>query len=148
MAYMDKELDGSQPQETEFSLTPATEERMLPSTEFRESVPDMEEEISIKDYLDVLLRRKWLVLGFLLLTFISTAVFTLSATRIYKTTATIEVSREQAKVTNFEEMMGSELRSQEFMQTQVGLLESKTLAKRVAEKLDMKQRLEALQEGQ
>jgi len=147
MAYMEKEPEGSQPQETELGLTTPTGERMLPSTEFRESVPDIEEEVSLRDYLDVLLRRKWLVLGFLLLTFITTAVFTLSATRIYKTTATIEVSREHAKVTNFEEMMGSELRSQEFMQTQVGLLESKTLAKRVAEKLDMKQRLEALQKS-
>lgn len=136
MAHMDKE--------PELSLTPATDERMLPSTEFRESVPDMDEEVSIKDYLDVLLRRKWLVVGFLLLTFISTTVFTLSATRIYKATSTLEVSQEQAKVTKFEDVAG-EIRAQGFMQTQVGLLESKTLAKRVAERLDMKQRLEALQ---
>ena len=147
MSYKEEELKGSQSQEAEFGLTPATEERMLPSTEFRESVPHMEEEISLKDYLDVLLRRKWLVLGFLLLTFITTAIFTLSATRIYKTTASLEVSRGEAKVTKFEEVVASEMRSQEFMQTQVGLLESKTLAKRVAEKLDMKQRLEALQKS-
>ena len=131
----------------ELSLTTASGERMLPSTEFRESVPDMDEEISIKDYLDVLLRRKWFVLGFLLLTFITVAVFTLSATRIYKATATLEVSQAQAKVTKFEEVVAGEIRAQEFMQTQVGLLQSKTLARRVAEKLDMKQRLEALRKS-
>jgi len=147
MAHKDKESDLFQSQETEIGLTTSTGERMLPSTEFRESVPDMDEEVSLSDYLDVLLRRKWLVVGFLLLTFITTAVFTLSATRIYKATATIEVSRGEAKVTKFEEVVAGEMRSQEFMQTQVGLLESKTLAKRVAEKLDMKQRLEALQKS-
>ena len=131
----------------ELSLTRPSEGRMLPSTEFRESVPDMDEEVSIKDYLDVLLRRKWLVLGFLLLTFITTAIFTLSATKIYKSTATIEVSRGEAKVTKFEEVAASEMRSQEFMQTQIALLQSKALAKRVAEKLDMKQRLEALRKS-
>jgi len=131
----------------ELSLTKGSDGRMLPSTEFRESVPDMDEEISIKDYLDVLLRRKWLVLGFLFLVFISTAIFTFSETRIYKATATIEVSRQQAKVTKFEEMVGDEMRSQEFMQTQIALLESKTLARRVAEKLSMKERLEALQKS-
>ena len=141
----DKDFDLFGSQEPELSLTPAKEERMLPSTEFRESVPDMDEEISLKDYLDVLLRRKWLVLGFLLLVFITTAIFTFSETRIYKAKATLEVSREQARVTKFEEMVGEEMRSQEFMQTQVALLESKTLAGRVAEKLDLKPRLDALQ---
>ena len=131
----------------ELGLTKASEERMLPSTEFRESVPEMDEEVSIKDYLDVLLRRKWLVLAFLLLVFISTAIFTLAATKIYKATATIEVNMGEAKVTKFEEVVASEMRSQEFMQTQVGLLESKTLAQRVAEKMNMKQRLEALRKS-
>ncbi len=128
----------------ELSLTRGSTGSRLPSTEFRESVPDMDEEVSLKDYLDVLLRRKWLVLGFLLLTFVSTAIFTLSATKIYKATASIEVNRGEAKVTKFEEVVASEMRSQEFMQTQIGLLESKTLAKRVAEKLDLKKRLEAM----
>jgi len=144
MGRRDREPDQFDSQMDELSLTASSEGRMLPSTEFRESVPDMDEEVSIKDYLDVLLRRKWLVLGFLFLVFISTAIFTLSETRIYKATATLEVSRQQAKVTKFEEMVGDEMRSQEFMQTQVALLESRTLARRVAEKLDMKQRLEAL----
>lgn len=147
MSHREKEPNLFDSQEEELSLTPATGESRLPSTEFRESVPGVEEEVSLRDYLDVLLRRKWLMLGFLLLTFISTAVFTLSATRIYKATATLEVNPEQPKVTKFEEVVAGEIRAQEFMQTQVGLLESKTLARRVAEKLDLKQRLEALQKS-
>ena len=147
MSRKREEPDLFDSQVEELSLTRPSEGRMLPSTEFRESVPDMDEEVSIKDYLDVLIRRKWLVLGFLLLTFITTAIFTLSATKIYKSTATIEVNQGEAKVTKFEEVAASEIRSQEFMQTQVGLLESKALANRVAEKLDMKQRLEALRKS-
>ncbi|MCF8084615.1 MAG: polysaccharide biosynthesis tyrosine autokinase [Deltaproteobacteria bacterium] len=131
--------------ESEQAVTPVTEKAGLPSTEFRDSVPEMEEEVNLKDYIEVLLRRKWVVVGFLLLVFISTGIFTLSATKIYKATATLELTQEQAKVTKFEEMVENRVRSQEFLQTQVGLIESKALATRVAEKLDLRKRLEALQ---
>ncbi len=43
-------------------------DEMLPSTEFRQAVPDWEgEETHLRDYLEVMARRKWLIFGILAL---------------------------------------------------------------------------------
>ena len=109
------------------------------STELRQAISewDSEEEVHLRDYLDVIFRRKWLIISLLTLTFITTLVLTLSSPKLYKATASIEVSPKEHKVTNFEEVMSSELRAQEFYQTQVALLQNQALALRVMEKLDL-----------
>jgi polysaccharide biosynthesis transport protein len=110
----------------------------LPSTELRRDVPDWDtEEVHLRDYLDVLFRRKWLILSFLFLTFITTLVLTLSSPKLYKATASIEVYPKEQKVTQFEEVVASEMRAQEFFQTQVELLQNNTLALRVIERLHL-----------
>ncbi len=113
-------------------------EEMLPSTEFRHAVPDWEgEEVHLRDYLEVMARRKWLIFGFLALVFISTLIFTLTATKIYKADATIEADREAPKVTKFEELAAAEASAREFYQTQVSLLKSKALIQRVIDKMNL-----------
>ena len=110
----------------------------LPSTELRGDIPDWDvEEVHLRDYLDVVFRRKWLILSFLFLTFITTLVLTLSSPKLYKATASIEVYPKEQKVTQFEEVVASEMRSQEFFQTQVELLQNNALALRVIERLNL-----------
>jgi succinoglycan biosynthesis transport protein ExoP len=118
---------------------PANYNPHLPSTELREAIPNWEdgEEIHLRDYLDVIIRRKWLIICILALTFITTLVFTLASTRIYKATATIEVNQETAQVTKFEEIMAAEGKAREFYETQVALLRSRALIERVVEKLNL-----------
>lgn len=112
----------------------------LPSTDFRESVPDaFEEEINLRDYIDVLLRRKWIVIGALFLTFLSVLIFSLAARKQYMATGTLEVSAESQKLTKFEDVVNESVRSQEFVATQVALLKSQTLAERVAQVLNLKE---------
>jgi capsular exopolysaccharide synthesis family protein len=112
--------------------------RHLPSTQLRQEVPDWDiEEVHLRDYLDVVFRRKWLIISFLFLTFITTLVLTLSSPKLYKATASIEVYPKDQKVTQFEEVVASELRAQEFFQTQVELLQNNALALRVMERLDL-----------
>jgi capsular exopolysaccharide synthesis family protein len=110
----------------------------LPSTELRQAVPEWDaEEVHLRDYLDVIFRRKWLIISFLALTFITTLILTLSSPKLYKTSASIEVFAREQKVTKFEEVVGADLRTQEFLQTQVELLQNNALADRVIEKLDL-----------
>jgi len=110
----------------------------LPSTEFRESIPPLEEdEINLKDYLDVIIRRKFLITSILALVFISTVIFTLSATKIYKASTTIEVNQGTSKVTKFEELVSAKLNTREFYETQVQLLQSSAMAQRVIDKMDL-----------
>ena len=92
----------------------------LPSTEFRQAVPEWDtEEVHLRDYLDVIFRRKWLIISFLSLTFITTLILTLASPKIYKASTSIEVMPQNQKVTKFEEVVGTEMRAQEFYQTHV-----------------------------
>jgi len=110
----------------------------LPSTEFRQDFSDWDtEEVHLRDYLDVIFRRRWLIVSFLMLTFISTLILTLASPKIYKASSSIEVSPQDQKVTKFEEVVGSEVRVQEFYQTQVDLLQNNELARRVIETLEL-----------
>ncbi len=61
-----------------FPLAEKVEESRLPSTEVREAVPDFDESVDFRDYVDVVLRRKWVVLGFLTVVFVSTLILLLS----------------------------------------------------------------------
>jgi polysaccharide biosynthesis transport protein len=110
----------------------------LPVAELRREIPDWDaEEVHLRDYLDVIFRRRWLIASFLMLTFISTLILTLASPKIYKASSSIEVSPQDQKVTKFEEVVSSEARVQEFYQTQVDLLQNSELARRVIENLDL-----------
>jgi len=110
----------------------------LPSAELRQDFSDWDaEEVHLRDYLDVIFRRRWLIVSFLMLTFISTLILTLASSKIYKASSSIEVSPQDQKVTKFEEVVGSEVRVQEFYQTQVDLLQNNELARRVIETLEL-----------
>ncbi len=111
----------------------------LPSTELRGAIPGWEdgEEIHLRDYLDVLVRRKWLIICILALSFITTLIFTLSSTKIYKATTTIEVTQATPQVTKFEAVVAAEVQAREFYETQVALLRSQALIGRVIEKLNL-----------
>ncbi len=110
----------------------------LPSTEYRDAIPDsIEEEINIRDYLDILVRRKWVIAGILLLVFVSTFIYSMTATPLYMATATLEITPEDNKITKFEEVMASELKSREYYETQISLLKSTTLMENVIEKLNL-----------
>ena len=95
------------------------------------------EEVHLRDYLDVIFRRRWLIISFLMLTFISTLILTLASPKIYKASSSIEVSPQDQKVTKFEEVVATEVRVQEFYQTQVDLLQNSELARRVIETLEL-----------
>jgi capsular exopolysaccharide synthesis family protein len=113
-------------------------ERFLPSTEVRDPVPEWaDDEFNLRDYLDVLIRRKWLILSFLALVFVSTLVFTLSQPKIYKAEGAIEVMVETPKVTKFEEVVSPQVDRWGFFATQVQLLGSPTLAERVIQRLNL-----------
>ena len=94
-------------------------------------------EINLKDYLDIIMRRKWLIVTVLTLVFLSTLIFTLTATRIYEASAVVEVSQETSHVTTFQEVLGSEIQTREFYETQAELIRSKTMIDRVSQKLDL-----------
>jgi succinoglycan biosynthesis transport protein ExoP len=96
-----------------------------------------DEDIQLRDYLDVMLRRKWLIMTVLALTFLSTMVFTLASTKIYEASAVVEVNQETPQVTKFEEVLASKVQAREFYETQVELICSRAMISRVIDKLNL-----------
>jgi hypothetical protein len=111
----------------------------LPATEFQQPFREWQEaeEVQLRDYLEVVMRRKWLIATVLTLVFLSTLIFSLAVTRIYEASAVVEVSQETPHVTTFQEVLGSEIQAREFYETQVELLRSKAMINRVIKELDL-----------
>jgi polysaccharide biosynthesis transport protein len=122
------------------NLVPENEERSLrayqPSPDVLRAYP-VDEESSIHRYIEVVLRRKKIIIAFFAIVLISTLISTLLTEPEYKATAKLEISLENPKVVNFDQVVEIETKSQEFYETQYLLLKSQTLAKQVVEKLNL-----------
>ena len=110
----------------------------LPSTELQHTLSEWEtEKVHLHDYLDVILRYKWLIISFLALTFITTLIVTLSSPKLYKASGSIAIYSKNQNITKFEEVLIAEIQTKEFFQTQVELLKNNALALLVIEKLNL-----------
>ncbi|MCI5122971.1 MAG: polysaccharide biosynthesis tyrosine autokinase [Candidatus Electrothrix sp. AR5] len=117
---------------------PARGHQNLPSIDYQETVaPLPDEDIHLRDYLDVIIRRKWVVLLCFLFVFSATTLFTLTSTPLFKGKGTLKASASQGQVTSFEDTQTNVLKSMEFQQTQVNLLESEQLSIRLIDKLNL-----------
>jgi capsular exopolysaccharide synthesis family protein len=121
---------------------PATFSRSnLPSTELRDPVPEFDDSAHLQDYLDIVLRHKWAVLTVLCASFITMLIVSLIMKPVYRATGRLELSMQAPKVTKFDDLMGTQRMQQtrEFILTQVQLLQSQTLARRVIDKLHLEE---------
>src|SRR3972149_621896 len=106
----------------------------------REYDTHIEEEPNLRDYIDVILRRKWIVISGLAISVVTVAIASLLMNRIYKAEATIEIAPENPKITTFQEVVELEPQPQQtdsFYETQYKLIESKSLAKEVVSALQL-----------
>lgn len=110
-----------------------------PSRSVIEPVPEFDESADIRDYMEIVLRRKWLILTIVLISMVTTLIISLAMKPRYRAAGKIELTLQSPHVTKFEDMaaLGSQIQTREFMQTQLKLLKSETLADRVIDKLDL-----------
>ena len=94
-------------------------------------------EINFRDYWRVLVKRRWLVIGFLLVVFTLTLLKSLTATPIYQSQCQILIEKTNPNIINPMEMLAADYTSAEFYQTQYKILESRTLAKSVIRRLHL-----------
>jgi polysaccharide biosynthesis transport protein len=113
----------------------------LPSTELREQVPDFDDSADLRDYLDMVLRHKWAVLSSVSGVFILILIISLSMKPVFRATGRVELSMQTPKVTKFEDLTGTGMSQQlrEYIQTNVKLLQSRSLAHRVIERLRLEE---------
>ncbi len=111
----------------------------LPSVDIREVAPEFHDELDLRDLLDVLIRRKWVVITTLLFVSFSVALVTFSITPQFKARGSIRASAKSSQLTKFDSLEVDALKTVEFQQTQVKLLQSEQLALKVIELLKLTQ---------
>ncbi len=109
----------------------------LPSTEVREVISDYDDSADLRDYLEVMLRHKWLILTVLLGVFVTTLVVSLSMKPVFKAGGRLQLNVQGPRVTKFEDVVANQMQTREFIQTQVKLLQSESLARRVIAHLNL-----------
>ena len=122
------------------NLVPENEERSLrayPNTPDILKAYPVDEESAIHRYIEVVLRRKKVIIAFFVIVLVSTLISTLLTEPEYKATAKLEISLENPKVVNFDQVVELETKSDQFYETQYLLLKSNSLAKQVVEKLNL-----------
>ncbi|HEC68502.1 MAG TPA: polysaccharide biosynthesis tyrosine autokinase [Candidatus Desulfofervidus auxilii] len=96
-----------------------------------------EEEIHLRDYLNVILKRKWTIITcfVVLVTIVTIASFKMEP--VYKATCQILIERENPNVVKIEEVMAIDASSTDYYQTQYEILKSQELAERGIKRLNL-----------
>ncbi len=90
---------------------------------------------TFQDYVLILRERIWYVATAFLLVLASVAIFTFTRTPMYQSVATVEIFRRTPQVMNVQQVMDSDVRSAEDLNTQVNILKSTTIIQRVFARL-------------
>lgn len=97
------------------------------------------EEIHLRDYLRVLAKRKWLIATVFIIIVASTALFTFTMDPVYEAVAKIVIEKENPNVVSIAEVFAVDASDSDYYQTQYEILQSRTVAKKVIERLILKQ---------
>ncbi|MDH5693161.1 MAG: polysaccharide biosynthesis tyrosine autokinase, partial [Gammaproteobacteria bacterium] len=96
-----------------------------------------DDEIDLRQYLAIINRYKWPILALsLTLTFIA-ALITLAIPPTYRATSTLLIEQQQTPTFTLEELYGLERANSEFFLTQVEIIKSREIAKRVVNTLNL-----------
>lgn len=101
---------------------------------------DMERGFGLRDYLNILLRRKWWIIGTFLTIVFLIGLYTFTRPSIYRSTATLEITNDNpgSKVGNTASVgYQGYFFEQNFQETQYKILESRSLALRVINALNL-----------
>lgn len=90
---------------------------------------------TFQDYVLILRERIWYIVVVFLVVFSSSLVFTLSETKIYQSAATVQIFRSDPTVMQVKQVMDNDIRSAEDLNTQIKVIESRTIVQRVAERI-------------
>jgi capsular exopolysaccharide synthesis family protein len=95
------------------------------------------QQIDLRDYWRVLVKRRWIVITFLLVVVVATAIFSLTETPIYRGTAQLLIEKNTLNVLPTNEMVVVDTSGPEFYKTQNKILESRSLAREVIKRLNL-----------
>jgi polysaccharide biosynthesis transport protein len=100
--------------------------------------PEPDDSLTLKELWHIILLRKWTIATFLLIAVVTTVIGTYLMTPIYRASSTLQIERDSLKVVQFQNVEPTESAAdRDFYQTQYELLQSRSLAERVIDKLGL-----------
>lgn len=108
-----------------------------PPGQFIYQAPQREEEIHLRDYLNVIMRRRWIVITFLIAVVTTVTVGAFLKKPMYKSTITVRIERENPNILSFKDVVNLERAEEDYYQTQYKVLKSRNLAKRIIRSLKL-----------
>ena len=116
----------------------STEYYKLPAPPLFPYFPSQEEkEIHLRDYLNVLKKRKWIIIALILIPVIFTLIQSFTTRPIYRGTATLQINVDNPQIVDLKEVFALNMWATDYYQTQYKVLESHSLAKRVIQKMKL-----------
>ncbi len=109
-------------------------------------MPQEEREVHLRDYWKVILKRRWTILAFFLIVVGTTVVATFTMNPIYRATTTIQINKENPQIVDFKEIFAVNTMDMDYYQTQYKILESRSLARRVIQTLNLQEHPQFLPE--
>ncbi len=88
-----------------------------------------------RQHLAVLIEHKWIALAAFLIVVVTSVVWTYRQTPIYRAGATIQVDSETMKVLNIQDVLSTDTRDDLYINTQIRILQSRTLSEQVVQAL-------------
>ena len=99
----------------------------------------MEEKTDIRDYLHVIIKRRWTVITFFAVLVITVAIHSFTVTPIYEATTRLIIDKENPNVVSIQEVMAVDTSGTDYYQTQYKIIESRTVAREVIRILHLKE---------
>ncbi len=101
-----------------------------------------EEQIDLRDYLRVLMKRRWIIMCVFFVVVLTVAVNTFTTVPIYQATARIQIERQQSNPFSNRPIMQYYGMAMEYYQTQSKIITSRAVADKVVKRLDLQNSLE------
>jgi polysaccharide biosynthesis transport protein len=96
-----------------------------------------QEDIDLRDYLQVILKRKWSAITAFAIIVITVFIHSFTATPVYEATARLVIEKENPNVVSIEEVMAVDSSGTDYYQTQYKIIESRTVAREVIKRLHL-----------
>lgn len=95
------------------------------------------EQIDLREYLSVVIKRRWTIIAIFTIVVLTVAVHTFTATPIFQATARIVIEKENPNLVSIQEVMAMDAGGTDYYQTQYKIIESRTVAREVIRRLDL-----------
>lgn len=99
--------------------------------------PIIEQEIDLRAYLRVLIKRRWTIITFFTVVVLTTIIYSFTATPIFQATACIIIEKENPNLVSIQEVMAVDSTGSDYYQTQYKIIESRAVARKVIQRMDL-----------